>query len=224
MKWVIDKAFECDYGHRVWVQTLNTEYTESGHIKPMCRHLHGHRGVIHVFLESDSLNKQGMVEDFVHLGWFKNFIDNTIDHQFIIDISDPLFEAIVQGKLSGQLELCDGIPTGKLTTITKLILPRSNGENRQLPVVPIIVPGTDKVVGYKVDTNESCVLGKSDIFVSVLEKELYNSFVFVDFVPTSENLSKWLFEIVQEKMSKIGATVVKLDFFETPKSRSSYQL
>jgi 6-pyruvoyltetrahydropterin/6-carboxytetrahydropterin synthase len=47
-------------------------------------------------------------------------------------------------------------------------------------------------------------------------------YLIVDFVPTSENLSKWLFDIVNSKMSQIGVKVSRIDWFETPKSRSSY--
>jgi 6-pyruvoyltetrahydropterin/6-carboxytetrahydropterin synthase len=49
---------------------------------------------------------------------------------------------------------------------------------------------------------------------------MYEGYIIVDFVPTSENLSKWLLEIVQEKMSKINIQVSHIEYFETPKSRS----
>lgn len=54
------------------------------------------------------------------------------------------------------------------------------------------------------------------------EKEIYEGLVVVTFVPTSENISRWIFNIVQKKLSGI-ATVSKVEFFETPKSRSSYE-
>ena len=50
--------------------------------------------------------------------------------------------------------------------------------------------------------------------------EMYEGFFIVDFVPTSENLSAWLLEIVQKKMAKINIHVSHLEYFETPKSRS----
>ena len=59
-----------------------------------CRHLHGHQGKIIVFLQSNEL-KNGMVTDFHHLNWFKLFLDNTLDHKFIIDIHDPLFATLL---------------------------------------------------------------------------------------------------------------------------------
>lgn len=51
--------------------------------------------------------------------------------------------------------------------------------------------------------------------------ELYEGYIIVDFVPTSENLSYWLLKIVEKKMAKIGVKVSHLDYFETPKSKST---
>lgn len=53
-------------------------------------------------------------------------------------------------------------------------------------------------------------------------KEYYAGFIIVDFIPTSENLSKWLCETISYKMSHIDIKVAKLEFFETPKSKSVY--
>ena len=50
--------------------------------------------------------------------------------------------------------------------------------------------------------------------------EMYEEFIIVDFVPTSENISAWLLQIVQKKMMEINITVSRIEFFETPKSRS----
>ena len=44
----------------------------------------------------------------------------------------------------------------------------------------------------------------------------------VDFVPTSENLSKWMADLVEAKMKKLDITVHHIDWWETPKSRSVY--
>ena len=51
-------------------------------------------------------------------------------------------------------------------------------------------------------------------------KEMYEGFIIVDFVPTSENLSAWLLNIVTLKMAKIDVQVSHLEYFETPKSKS----
>jgi len=94
VKHIIDKSFSFCYGHRVHNQRLDTNFTESGDACLACRHLHGHEGLIKVFLEEEktgiNVQSTGMVTDFKHLGWFKNFIDDTLDHKMILDIKDPL--------------------------------------------------------------------------------------------------------------------------------------
>ena len=55
--------------------------------------------------------------------------------------------------------------------------------------------------------------------------EIYEGLVLVDFVPTSENLSKWLWGIVNQTMSKLSDDIItsSVTFFETPKSSSCFQ-
>ncbi|MFB1007956.1 MAG: 6-carboxytetrahydropterin synthase, partial [Sulfurospirillum sp.] len=92
MIWQISKEFDFCYGHRVWSQQLDSEFSLTGCLA--CRHLHGHQGKVIVYLQSSEL-KDGMVTDFHHLNWFKLFLDNTLDHKFIIDIHDPLFATLL---------------------------------------------------------------------------------------------------------------------------------
>ena len=54
-------------------------------------------------------------------------------------------------------------------------------------------------------------------------RELAESFTIMDFIPTSENLSKWLFNIIDDKMKQFGIKIVSVQFFETPKSNSLYR-
>ena len=175
MKWNISKQFDFCYGHRVWSQELNKEYALDDCL--MCRHLHGHQGKIIVHLESDKL-QNGMVTDFKHLNWFKKFLDDTIDHKFIIDINDPLFDTL--------------LPHYK--------------DNKVFHTMEqdFMIPDLSILEGEPVHI-----------------QELYEGYIIVDFVPTSENLSSWLLKIVQKKMAKIGVTVSHLEYFETPKSRST---
>jgi len=174
MKWQISKQFDFCYGHRVWSQELNTEFSLDSCL--MCRHLHGHQGKVLVHMESDKL-QNGMVTDFKHLNWFKKFLDDTIDHKFIIDINDPLFSTLLPHyKTKENLVVMD--------------------ENYKIPNLTIVKD--------------------EDIHI----KEMYEGFIIVDFVPTSENLSAWLLKIVQDKMAQIDIKVSHLEYFETPKSRS----
>ncbi|MCG3652399.1 6-carboxytetrahydropterin synthase [Aliarcobacter butzleri] len=172
MKWEISKEFDFCYGHRVWSQTLNIDFSLDACLK--CRHLHGHQGKVIVHLESNELNNS-MVTDFKHLNWFKAFLDDVLDHKFILDINDPLFSTLVPNiKKEDLIKFEEGYFSINLT----------NFKNEEL--------------------------------------ELYESYVVVDFVPTSENLSAWFLKIVQEKMNGLNIKVSKIEFLETPKSKSTF--
>lgn len=175
MKWKISKEFDFCYGHRVWSQTLNTEFSLDGCLK--CRHLHGHQGKILVYLEAEEL-KDGMVTDFKHLNWFKAFLDDVLDHKFILDINDPLYSKLLSDVKKDELIKFD--EGYYLVDLTKF-------------------------------KDEETYL-----------TELYEGYVLVDFVPTSENLSAWFLKIVQDKMDKLGVKVSHVEFLETPKSKSTF--
>jgi 6-pyruvoyltetrahydropterin/6-carboxytetrahydropterin synthase len=153
----IAKEFNFCYGHRVWSQALNKEYALTSQSK--CRFLHGHEGKVVVFLRSEQL-QGGMVTDFNHLNWLKQFIDENIDHKFIIDQHDPAYKYMVN------------------------ILNFENDEQ--------------------------------------LAKEYTESFYIVDFIPTSENLARWMFDLIQEKMQPLGIVVSGIEWWETSKSKSTY--
>lgn len=176
---IIDKTFEFCYGHRVWTQKLNGKYAAD--LKCACRHLHGHEGKMQVYLTADKLDQTGMVTDFRHLEWLKKWINTYIDHQFIIDSHDPLYDKII-------------------------------GADRKL--YPVMVPDTDHVAGYHIDL--------SDLEPDTPEYEYFEGFMVVDFVPTSENLSSWMAELVDVKMKELNVTVHHIDWWETPKSRSVF--
>lgn len=92
-KFVISKTFEFCYGHRVHTQTLNSEYADD--LKCACRHLHGHEGKVMIHLTADQLDNTGMVTDFRHLEWLKKWINTYVDHQFVLDGNDPLYNQII---------------------------------------------------------------------------------------------------------------------------------
>lgn len=177
MKWKIAKEFNFCYGHRVFNQELNAEYSLDTSCK--CRHLHGHEGLIRIGLVSDELTN-GMVTDFKHLNWFKYWLDKELDHKFIMGLDDPLL----------------------------------------LHEVPIISDTT--LLRHEAGHYTLSPSSYYDLKRPLQEK--YEGLVFVKFVPTSENLSKWLFGVVQKKMSKIDVQVDYVQFFETPKSQSVYCL
>lgn len=208
--WTIDKQFSFCYGHRVWVQKLEHDFCAEGDTATKCRHLHGHEGLVHVFLEADDLNPQAMVTDFKHLGWLKNFIDDNLDHKFVLDLNDPL----ASDMLGGEIVSADRFESGSYELTDKVVpyaLDRYNGE--RLTVHNVRVPGTDLIAGMRFDVSE---MEEGPI------KEKYQGYFLVTFIPTSENLSRWLWDCVNAKMQNLCVKTSRIDWFETPKSRASY--
>jgi 6-pyruvoyltetrahydropterin/6-carboxytetrahydropterin synthase len=116
----------------------------------------------------------------------KKWINTYIDHQFIIDKNDPLFEHLI-------------------------------GSNA--PTIPVVITGTDVVdvvAGYQLD------LEAFDPTTAPHLLEMFEGFLIVDFVPTSENLSEWMAKLVDVKMRNLNVTVDRIDWWETPKSRSTF--
>lgn len=179
--WRIAKQFEFCYGHRVHNQTLKGEYSID--TACVCRHLHGHQGTIIIYLEGEVL-QDGMITDFKHLNWFKKWLDQTLDHKFVMDVSDPLLP----------YELPHICEEGRLKEAATNYF----------------------AYGYRTIKEEEY----RDFIPALREK--YEGMVLVDFVPTSENLSKWIYDIVSGFMKKIDVRVSQVQFYETPKSQSNY--
>jgi len=130
--------------------------------------------------------------DFKNLSWFKNFLDDYLDHKMILDENDPLLPYEVpeiwnkgQTKLFEEFLIRDGrgfatVNLNKLVEMLKLDL----------------MHPFDR---------------------ALLEK--YEGVVFVNFVPTSENLAGWLLQIAEEKMKGLdNVRVSAVEYWETPRS------
>jgi 6-pyruvoyltetrahydropterin/6-carboxytetrahydropterin synthase len=181
--WKITKDFDFCYAHRVWTQNLEKELSCGA--SPKCRHLHGHNGIIKITLEGNKLDDRGYVLDFVELNFIKKFIDDVLDHKFLIDKKDPAYYYIIHHK-------------------------NNNGYKEMYPL-------KDFPENYSIiDPNYFKTIYDENL-VQILE-----SFVIVNFVPTSENFSKWLFDIVDKKLKPMNIKVSSVQFFETPKSNSLY--
>ena len=196
-KWIIDKQFDFCFGHRVWSQELNTKYSLDGCLA--CRHLHGHQGKVKLFLGANDLNK-GMVTDFKHTNIFKKWLDDMMDHKFIIDINDPLFE-----DLAGDLCLSDK----NKRTFEDLTVIINTDYNFAIPDLDYI-----SHMNSSIDLRE-------DQKQAIYEK--YEGLVIVDFIPTSENLCKWWYEVANKMLNGLGIDVVAVEYWETPKSHCRYQ-
>jgi 6-pyruvoyltetrahydropterin/6-carboxytetrahydropterin synthase len=175
--WEISKEFNISYGHRVWSQQLNEKFSLD--TCSACRFLHGHNARIIVTMSSELL-KSGMVTDFKHLNWFKQWLDDVLDHKFIMDLHDPLINHEIYSHFN---------------------------------IPPKFISKFDNY--FILDPEEY-----KDFPTYVKEK--FEGMIFVSFVPTSENLSEWLFNIVSERMQEINVKITKIEFFETLKSKSIF--
>lgn len=92
------------------------------------------------------------------------------------------------------------------------------------PALSIFYPLFNKFSKFALlDSKSGCFTIKSEILYGIKhpEVEIYEGLVLVPFVPTSENLAKWFYGVVQDKLQGL-ATVSKIEFYETPKSKSVY--
>jgi 6-pyruvoyltetrahydropterin/6-carboxytetrahydropterin synthase len=130
-----------------------------------------------------------MVVDFKEIGWLKDFIDDIVDHKFIIARHDPMFDQLV----TGVYEVACGVE----------------------PKFEPIFVDMCKVVGHSVNMDH--------VPADTSEYETLEGFTIVDFVPTSENLAKWIYDIVAAKMSQFNhVKVTCIEWSETPKSIARY--
>jgi len=169
----INKSFDFCYGHRIWNQQLPDNQTCK------CKRLHEHESCVEVNLHSPTLTN-GMVLDFNLLKPVKKFIDDVIDHHFLMDINDPLLE-----------------------TWLKL----NNLSFEDLMYVEDY---------WKVDLEYSGLLFTCEI------TEWLDSLVVVDFVPSSEELSKWLCYQVRDRLELGKDVSVGITWHESAKSCASY--
>lgn len=176
MKWTIDKTFNWEMGHRVWTQKLEHEHLSLS-TECACKHLHGHSYLMKVFLVSDKLDSSQMVTDFKNLNFVKRFVDDVLDHKFMIDINDPNFELIT------------GVPAKEVKTV---------------------------FVENFTNLGELILHNNADV-------QLHrNSFVLVNFVPTSENICFMLKDKIQRELGNV-AKVEAIELWETAKSHCRYE-
>lgn len=185
----ITKRINFVAGHRVHSQNLPKSLGPN-----KCRFLHGHEYMLELFITSD-LDESGMVLDFTFFNYLNDFIQRFIDHKFILDINDPLFDSItgVTSKLDWSRCLVH-------CTITEI-----DGK--------IELVSTDK---------EKSLFSKFNGYCEGFSDEHKQSFIIVDFVPTAENLCNWFVKIF-DRMKTIGLIPAKIQLskirlYETQKA------
>ncbi len=181
MSWIIDKEFHFEMGHRVWAQELKHNHLSLS-TECSCKHLHGHSYVIKVFLSAYQLDDSSMVTDFKNLNFMKDFVDNVLDHKFMIDINDPNFDLIT----GVGVDVHEGISVDSLS--------------------------------FRNFTNLATLCATSNERIALHR----SSFVLVDFVPTSENMCRYIKTYAQSMLGEV-AVVSAVELWETKKSHCRYE-
>jgi len=116
----VTKRIEFCYGHRL------LDYDG------ICKHPHGHNGLVEVEVRSGTLDKRNMVCDFSDIRRVvKGWIDRDLDHKMLLRKDDPLVKALQQ--LGEPVYLCESNPTAE--HIAKMIFQHAASEG--LPVVRV---------------------------------------------------------------------------------------
>ena len=116
----VTKRIEFCYGHRL------LDYDG------ICKHPHGHNGLVEVEVRSGQLDKRNMVCDFSDIKRVvKGWIDRDLDHKMLLRHDDPLVKALQQ--LGEPVYICESNPTAE--HIAKIIYQHAAGEG--LPVVRV---------------------------------------------------------------------------------------
>ena len=102
----VTREIDFCYGHRL----LNYD--------GKCKYLHGHNGRAIITIESDRLDKRGMVLDFSDIKRVvSSWIDNTLDHRMILNREDPVIDMLQE--MGEPLYVIDSNPTAE--NIARLI-------------------------------------------------------------------------------------------------------
>ena len=186
----ITKKINFVAGHRVHSQNLPKSLGPN-----KCRFLHGHEYMLEIFITSD-LDESGMVLDFTFFNYLNDFIQRFIDHKFILDINDPLFDSIT------------GVTSNRLDWSKCLVYYTIAEIDGKIELV-----STDK---------EKSLFSKFNRYYEEFNNEHKQSFIFVDFVPTAENLCNWFVKIF-DRMKTIGLIPAKIQLskirlYETQKA------
>ena len=89
------------------------------------------------------------------------------------------------------------------------------------PMLPTLLPNIkveDSIMELK---DAPYAIPDGGAHLTEIEMELYGGIVLVKFVPTAENISKWLFGVVNNHLPK-GVRCSKVEFWETSKAGAIY--
>jgi 6-pyruvoyltetrahydropterin/6-carboxytetrahydropterin synthase len=118
----VTKRIDFCYGHRL------LDYDG------VCRHPHGHNGIVEIEIRTDALDRRNMVTDFNDIKRVvKTWIDRELDHKMILRQDDPLVGVL--RSLGEPMYVVDSNPTAE--RIARLIFDVS--QEQGLPVFRVTV-------------------------------------------------------------------------------------
>ncbi len=231
----ITKSIEFDFGHRVYSQQVvsNLACTSTN----ACRRLHGHRGKINITLKGD-VNSSGMVFDFKNLSFIKEWINENLDHRFLIHCNDPLLrKGIINFKdASYQITTSDHLilSADPLHRTSKYSISQSTLMKKEITTYPKLFSYYWMKKQSKNQNKMFYTLTISSSHGSSCEdyiREWNESFVICNFIPTAENLCAafyyWIKSCLQimKKNDVISKSIVvdEIEFYETPTSFAVYR-
>jgi 6-pyruvoyltetrahydropterin/6-carboxytetrahydropterin synthase len=218
----ICKEFTFSAAHSVYSQHLLSKWTDNTY--PKCRRLpgHGHNYKILIYLQSEKLDKSQMVTDFGHLKWFKKFVDKFLDHKLIVSMKDEAFLFLlekVEILKEGMLQIPE---IGNAKTKAKLLAVRKDYdvEEREFHSIPLsIMKEIYHFITFS-DFQPSKYV-KENVQIDFYQR-FFDGIAFFRESPTSENLSKFIFNFVNSRIKELNIKCKKVSIYETETSFASY--
>lgn len=181
---------------------IHTQKLDSDFTEGKCKTLKCRRLHGHTFSLKVKLGSEmlvnNMVLDYNELGFIKEMIADIMDHRTLIADSDPIFHKVL-----------------------KPLFERSWSSDGTSDIEWLIATpwSTSEDVVFKYNLN-----GIEDPDI----REFFDSFVVVPFTTSSENISRWIYNMVQKRIdayNKAHSTSVKVisvSYLETPTSEAVY--
>jgi 6-pyruvoyl-tetrahydropterin synthase len=133
-----------------------------------------------------------MLVDYVNLNFLKKFIDEELDHKTLLDINDPWTIDFINSTRP---------PESRIERVDSVLVPRLAPNQNSYSDPKFYNTTTPSKIPHHIDVNKGLVL--------------------LPFVPTSENICKWLHGIVSLSLSDF-CDQISVSFSETPKTLATY--
>lgn len=124
----------------------------------------------------------GQPMDLYVLDTNNKLVIESLNNKVVVGIDDPRFQLITTGAIRGEQIIVSGLTTNGFRTITHLTIPRGNGNNRQIPLIPV------GDLGFTLDVNASVLIGDRELYLTESEKLFYKQLFITRFNPSHDGL------------------------------------